>query len=55
MGDNAVGTFSERREDAQEWGLGRMKERIMCVRGQSSDGFENLLALTWQAGGDIGG
>jgi len=46
VGDDAVSTLGERREDAQKRWFGRMKERIACVRGQISDGFENLFALT---------
>jgi hypothetical protein len=33
VGNDAVSTLGERREDAQERGLGRMKERIARVRG----------------------
>jgi hypothetical protein len=54
-GNDAVSTLSKRREDAQKRGFGRMKERIVRPRGQIGDGFENLLALTRQACGDIGG
>ena len=54
LGDNAVRAFSKRRENAQKRRLGGMKKRIVSAQGQSSDGFENLFALSGQAGCDIG-
>ena len=52
--DDSVSTFSERREDAQKRGFGRMKERIVRAGGESGDSFQNLVALSGKSGGDIG-
>ena len=39
MGNNSVRTFSEWREDAQNWIFRGMKQGIVRAGGQSGDGF----------------
>ena len=45
VGHNAVRAFGQRREDAQQRGLGRIQLMIVRGGGQIRDGLENLLAL----------
>lgn len=54
VGDDAIRALSERREDAQERGFGRMKERIVRAGGKSGDNFQNLFALAGKIRGDLG-
>ena len=54
VGDDSIRTFSERRQDAQKRRFGRMKERIVRAKGENSDGFQNLVSLSGESGGDIG-
>jgi hypothetical protein len=53
VGDNAVGPFSKRRDDAQEGRLGRMQKRVVRLRSQTGNDPENLFTLSGKIDGDL--